>query len=304
MTRRRAITILRPVSIRLRMNSAGEIREQSARERAQTSRERLRIAEQRDAVAHLRDLSAMARDQAADARDLAMAQLEAAHAASEGIRTLTGVELVARAADQRRRAAIHRAQAADQRLLAAEDRRAAARDRERAARERRQASSDREALAAELELAAVDGLTSARTRSAGLRELDNELDRARRNDTPLVVAYIDVVGLKLVNDTRGHAAGDELLKLVVASIRVHLRPYDLVIRVGGDEFLCVMSNVTIDGARERFDSIARTIEQAAQPGEIRVGFARLRDPDESADQLIAEADSELVRGPRSRRDRV
>jgi diguanylate cyclase (GGDEF)-like protein len=269
------------------------IRERSAREREQTTRERLRVGEQRDAVAHLRDLSAMARDQAADARDLAMAQLDAASAQHEGMRALTGVELVARAAEQRRRAAQHRARAAHQRVLAAEDRHAAARDRELAANERQQALSDREALAAGLDRAAVDGLTSARTRAAGLRELDNELDRARRTDSPLVVAYLDVVGLKAVNDTLGHSAGDALLKRVVASIKAHLRPYDLVIRVGGDEFLCVMSNMTVEDARERFHAIAVTISQASQPDEIRVGFAQRLDAGESADELIARADSEL-----------
>ncbi len=274
------------------------IRERSAREREQTARERLRVAEQRDAVAHLRDLSAMARDQAADARDAAMAQLDAAFAQHEGTRAQSGVELVAAAADQRRRAAEHRARAASHRLLAAEDRRAAAQDRELASRERERASSDRTALAAELDRAAVDGLTGARTRTAGLSELDSELARARRTGSPLVVAYLDVVGLKAVNDTAGHAAGDDLLRSVVTSVKAHVRPYDLMIRVGGDEFLCVMSNLTVDEARDRFHIIASTLQQASPPGEIRAGFAQLGNA-ESADELVARADGELVGGRRS-----
>ena len=205
-------------------------------------------------------------------------------------------------AELRQRAAQHRAVAANQRLLAAEDRHAAARDRELAAKERQQARSDHEALAAELDRAAVDGLTGARTRAAGLRELDNELDRAQRTGSPLVVGYLDVVGLKAVNDTLGHSAGDALLKRVVASIKAHVRPYDLIIRVGGDEFLCVMSNLTVEDARDRFHAIAVTMDQASQPGEIRVGFAQLLSAGESADDLIARADSELIRTPRNRGD--
>jgi diguanylate cyclase (GGDEF)-like protein len=277
-----------------------DIRRRSAHEREQSARERLRVAAQRDAVAHLRDLSAMARDRAANARDAAMAQIDAGSEQQEGTRALTGIELVARAAEQRRRAAQLRARAANHRALAAEDRSAAARDRELAASQRRQALLDREALAAEVDRAAIDGLTSARTRTAGLRELDNELDRARRSGSALVVAYLDVVGLKKVNDTIGHSAGDALLKRVVASIKAHVRPYDLVIRVGGDEFLCVMSNLNLEDARKRFHAIATAVNQASQPGEIRVGFAQLLNADESTTALIARADGELIRMRRSR----
>jgi diguanylate cyclase (GGDEF)-like protein len=222
-----------------------------------------------------------------------MAQLEAAGERHESTRALTGVELVARAGEQRKRAAEHRTQAAGHRLLAAEDRQAAARDRQQAAGERQRAQTDREALAIELDRAAVDALTSAHTRAAGLSELDHELDRARRTTSPLVVVYIDVVGLKAINDTLGHATGDALLTRVVAHVKAHVRPYDLVIRLGGDEFLCVMSNLTLEDARERFRAIAAALSSASDPGAIRTGFAQLRDH-ETAAELIARADSELA----------
>jgi diguanylate cyclase (GGDEF)-like protein len=274
-----------------------DIRQRSTAQREQTATERLRIAEQRDAVAHLRDLAALARDQAADARDVAMAQLDNIDDQHESTRALTGLELVARAAEQRKRAAEHRARAAAQRVLAAEDRHTAARDREHAAREREQAWADRQALTIELARAAVDALTGARTRAAGLRELDNELDRARRTASPLSVAYIDVVGLKTVNDTLGHAAGDVLLKRVVAHLQAHLRPYDLIIRLGGDEFLCAMPNLVEASARERIASLVTALPSAPNPGAIRTGVAHLR-AHETASELIERADSELIRTPR------
>ena len=72
-----------------------------------------------------------------------------------------------------------------------------------------------------------------------------------------------------------------------------MRPYDLIIRLGGDEFLCVMSNLTMEAGRERFDAIAAALDRSGA-GAIRTGFAQLRDH-ESANTLIARADSELTR---------
>jgi diguanylate cyclase (GGDEF)-like protein len=63
------------------------------------------------------------------------------------------------------------------------------------------------------------------------------LERARRAEEGLVVAFVDVDGLKQVNDTEGHFAGDALLIPVANSLRAYLRSYDLVMRFGGDEFV-------------------------------------------------------------------
>jgi PleD family two-component response regulator len=70
-----------------------------------------------------------------------------------------------------------------------------------------------------------------------------------------------------------------------------------IIRLGGDEFLCVMSNLTLEAARERFDAIAAALNRCASLGAIRTGFAQLRDY-ETAGELIERADSELIRKPR------
>lgn len=186
--------------------------------------------------------------------------------------------------------------------MAARDREAAARDREQAALDRQQACADRETLAHELALAETDVLTGARTRAAGLADLEHEVDRARRTSNGLVVAYIDIVGLKQVNDTHGHAAGDELLKEAVSVIRQHLRPYDLVIRLGGDEFLCAMSTMSEAESRQRFAAVAAVLAQSPRSGGIRVGFGELL-PDDTVELLIARADEQLLDGRGSRRER-
>jgi diguanylate cyclase (GGDEF)-like protein len=280
-----------------------DIRERTSRERDRSARARVAAADQRDSIAHARDLAAVARDQAADARDLALQQQDLAFDQLGGASAISGAEILARASAQRKRAADHRAQAAEHRAMAARDRTAAAEDREQAARERLQALADRELLARELVIAETDPLTGARTRAAGLIDLDHELDRCRRTSGLLVVAYIDVVGLKTVNDTNGHGAGDELLQRVVSLVRGHLRPYDLVIRLGGDEFLCAMSNMTLTDARQRFTSLAVDLAAAPGPGAIRTGFAEFA-PDQLATELIARADSELVDNRRASKARL
>jgi diguanylate cyclase (GGDEF)-like protein len=116
-----------------------------------------------------------------------------------------------------------------------------------------------------------------------------------------VVAYVDVIGLKTLNDSEGHHAGDRLLQRVVALIKKQLRSYDLIIRMGGDEFLCVVSTISLSDARARFSAIDKALAVASGPGAIRSGFAELQ-PDESAEDLIARADGELVERRRANGD--
>lgn len=280
---------------------SADIRQRTACRRELSADARLDAADKRDAIAHARDLAAVARDRAADARNLAMAQRESAYGQDDDARATNGAEIVIRASGQRKRAQRRRAQAAEQGALAAQDRRGAAQDREQAARERLHALADREVLADELAIAEIDQLTGARTRAAGLIDLDRELVRCRRTSGDLVLAYVDVVGLKTLNDTEGHGAGDELLRRAVQLIKKHVRPYDLVIRVGGDEFVCAMSNTSLPNARERFAAIAAALAAAPEAGAIRTGFAELT-ADETARELIARADSQLIDSHRADHD--
>ena len=70
--------------------------------------------------------------------------------------------------------------------------------------------------------------------------------------TGIVVIFLDVDGLKHVNDTEGHASGDRLLVDTVATIRKRVRSYDLVIRYGGDEFVCALLEVALGPVRAKF----------------------------------------------------
>jgi diguanylate cyclase (GGDEF)-like protein len=134
--------------------------------------------------------------------------------------------------------------------------------------------------------------TGPRPAAPGLADLDHEIDRARRTTDLLAVAYVDIVGLKLENDNNGHAAGDALLQRAVRAIRANLRSYGMIVRIGGDEFLCVMSGATIEDARQRFGAVHLALAADPDPCEIKVGFAALT-PQDSAAELIERADSDL-----------
>jgi diguanylate cyclase (GGDEF)-like protein len=236
-----------------------EARRRTVPQREPPVQECLDAADRRDALAATRDLAALARDRAADARDLASDEPDAA----------------------------------GKRALAATERQAAADDRAHAARDRLAARTDRRALAHQLALAETDPVTGARARAAGLADLDRELARCHRTRHRLVVAYVDVVGLKAINDSEGHGAGDELLKTVAGLLQADVRPYDLVIRLGGDEFLCAMSDMTLRGARQRFGTVATALATAIFPRAITVGFAELT-PDDTTTEFIARADRDLL----------
>src|SRR5450755_3035946 len=93
------------------------------------------------------------------------------------------------------------------------------------------------------------------------------------------------------------APATRLLQRAVDGLRGHLRSYDLIVRIGGDEFVCVMSGATINDAQHRFNIIQTALAADCEPCEIKVGFAELETED-SAAELIRRADAEL---PISRR---
>ena len=254
--------------------------------RAEATRERKEVSALRDVGGDQRDLAAKRRDELSSLRDAIARQRdeEAAHVdAREEVsdrHTLRIGELRARARATRLRAARDRERAARDRAQAARDRAEAARDREQAAREREEASTDE--------------LTGARRRGVGLEELDREIKRARRENTGLVVAYVDVDGLKLVNDTHGHAAGDEVLRSVARGLRRQMRTYDLLIRMGGDEFLCALPGVSAKEAAARFGDFGPGLN-GSTANSVSVGFGELRG-DDTTDALVQRADADMLRG--------
>jgi diguanylate cyclase (GGDEF)-like protein len=104
-----------------------------------------------------------------------------------------------------------------------------------------------------------DGLTGMLNRTAVLRVLTAELDRARRDNRTVVVALVDLDHFKCVNDTYGHLAGDEALRLFAAAVGAAIRPYDHAGRYGGEEFLLVLTQIPREIVEQRLTRLHAAI---------------------------------------------
>jgi diguanylate cyclase (GGDEF)-like protein len=252
-------------------------RDASSISRLATHADRAATARARAETGAERDATAAARDETAQRRDLRAEAIERSIAASDA-------PLAEQLERLRERATRDRARAAGDRARAARDRAAAARERVR--------------LEAELRRAHLDDLTGAFRREAGGLALTYEIDRARRGDRRFVVAFVDVDGMKRINDRDGHSAGDRVLQSLVWVMRSQLRSYDPIVRFGGDEFVVGLGGVDLGEVERRFAAIDQLMRHDVGVG-ISVGLAALNG-DETLDQLIAMADAALLQAKKRR----
>jgi diguanylate cyclase (GGDEF)-like protein len=259
-------------------------REAVSEVRDETATTRLETAEERDRAAEFRDRGAEGRDRLARLHD------------QEDDTAASAEDVLLRAERDRTRAAADRAKAADDRSRATADRKEAARERAEALRAGAEARYN-------LVIAATDELTGAWTRKFGLTDVAREIERARRTGGRLTLAFIDVDGLKEVNDSQGHPAGDGLLRLVVETLRANVRPYDVIVRYGGDEFLCAMPDLNRAAARDRMEKIAAALTMADTRHSITFGLAE-HEPADGLNELIGRADADLLKARSAREELV
>ncbi len=160
------------------------------------------------------------------------------------------------------------------------------------------------------EMAATDPLTGLYNRREYDMLFQHEMERANRLNTPLSVGIIDLDHFKQVNDTYGHAAGDEVLKRAARLFRENLRTMDVVGRWGGEEFIIMLPEIAIDQAQMTCNRLltalaATDIDVGSTSIKITatIGITQLL-PGDKMDEIISRADEALYKGKEAGRNRV
>lgn len=162
------------------------------------------------------------------------------------------------------------------------------------------ALSEMRARVDELErLVDSDTLTPLPNRRRFLRELDRVVQHGKRYKTPAFVMFVDLDGLKAINDANGHFSGDAALIHVAEILAANLRTTDVVARIGGDEFGLLLEHLDEAAARDKAARLTAAV--AASPLDIggteialslSIGFTEVR-PDDSCETVLARADAAM-----------
>jgi diguanylate cyclase (GGDEF)-like protein len=164
-------------------------------------------------------------------------------------------------------------------------------------------------LAAEAQkLANTDPLTELANRRATLDWLESLAGASHQDEDPLTVLLFDIDHFKPINDCFGHQTGDGMLKRVAAIARDQVRAEDLVGRIGGDEFVCILSGLSELAARSLAERLCRAIADGTEAdglprATISVGLAQFRNGD-TAVELLARADAALYEAKGAGRNQV
>lgn len=161
------------------------------------------------------------------------------------------------------------------------------------------------------EQAATDPLTGLYNRREYEMLFGHEIERARRTNTALSVCIVDLDHFKKVNDTHGHGVGDDVLRRTAAIYRNNLRTMDIIGRLGGEEFIILLPETTIDqavfiGKRLLSELAATDIDTGATTLRITatIGISQLHPNDQDFNTIIQRADAALYRGKEAGRNRV
>ncbi len=134
-------------------------------------------------------------------------------------------------------------------------------------------SALRTMLERERALARTDSLTGISNTRAFYELMSRERERAKRYDSPFTLAYMDIDDFKAINDTLGHAAGDQVIKTVAKTIEGAIRAIDIVARVGGDEFVVMFPGADDEESLRIMGRIKDRLDETVEVRGMKVTFS-------------------------------
>lgn len=157
------------------------------------------------------------------------------------------------------------------------------------------------------QLATTDSLTGLANRRTFEQRLATDFALSRRGSLALCVLVLDIDNFKKRNDTHGHAAGDEALRVLAAVLKQNMRATDLAARIGGEEFAILLSATEENGAArlaERLQAEIRNIVCSSGPITVSIGIAGLHRDTAGWEQMLSEADYAMYQAKRAGKDRL
>ncbi|MBV9859688.1 MAG: diguanylate cyclase, partial [Alphaproteobacteria bacterium] len=180
-------------------------------------------------------------------------------------------------------------------------------------RSKRYADRLRDKVQQSIELAIVDPLTGLNNRRFLENHLAATLEQARARHKPVSLMILDIDHFKRVNDTYGHAAGDDVLRELASRTLRGMRSFDLVARLGGEEFLVVMPETNLAIAANIAERLRLSVanepftlrsNNLRVPITVSIGVAVSRESGENAEDLLKRADDGLYAAKNAGRNRV
>ena len=161
------------------------------------------------------------------------------------------------------------------------------------------------------DLASHDPLTRVLNAGAYYRACDQQIHASQRANQPFAVLFIDLDHFKSINDTYGHAVGDDVLRAVAQTLQAHVRRSDVVGRIGGEEFSVFLPNTQVKGAellaenlRVAIESIHIEVDGVRLKITASIGVAAKRFDDETMQAIQQHADQAMYEAKRGGRNRV
>jgi diguanylate cyclase (GGDEF)-like protein len=163
------------------------------------------------------------------------------------------------------------------------------------------------------EMANCDGLTKLCNKRFFMERLSEEIVKAEKEHYPISLFMFDLDNFKHYNDTQGHQAGDEVLKITGELLRETVRPDDLPARYGGEEFIVLLPRSSKDGAMHAAERVRKRLADHPYPNResqplkvvsLSGGVSTFPDDGRTGAELIAAADAALYRAKRAGRNQV